>query len=308
MNKIDFTRLSQPVSNALDTDYMDIYRQVTGNPDRDLIADNIKCHIAIKTSDNPDPASVDVQPKIVSLRIHCNNDYIVAKRCDLQGNVIHYYSGIIGEPAVSMARQSVNMIMSSLTEGDEPLPPPPPVDESVTVTINYLDELEQPIRASVEQKYKKGSNVVINPLSIDNYTHTRTELDGETVQNVEINNISADAVVNFYYQAVTNITSIRMLVYGDYTKDSGDYAYGWHLYASISVLLANGNTLKLASNKFNHEEMGIIEIKKGDKFRDNLDNWHIITDELTRVDDGYIITFADTQEPSDYYVTHWYEV
>ena len=310
---IDFTQISEPISNSLDTDYIDIYRQIDESPERDLYAENVKCHIAITTTDNPDPNSVDVQPIITSLRIHCgtwvdlkNNDYIIAKKCDLNGNVLHYYSGIIGEPAVSMARQSVNMIMSSLQEGDKPIPPPPPIDESVSVFVNYLDELEQPIRESSEQKYKKGSNVVANPLELENYTLNKIELNGETVQTAEIDNIQENAVVNFIYQAISNITSIRPLVYGDYVKDNGTYAYGLHLYAPISVLSVDGNTLKLASNKFYHEEIGIIELIKGDKFRDNLENWHIITTEPLQVNDGYIITFDDTEEPENYYVTHWY--
>lgn len=314
MNKVDFTQLSEPINNALDTDYIDIYRQINETPERDLLYSNVKCHIAIKTTDNPNPENVDVQPIITSLRIHCgtwvdlkNNDYIIAKKCDLNSNVLHYYSGIIGEPAVSMARQSVNMIMSSLNEGDEPIPPPPPIDESVSVFVNYLDELGEPIRETIEQQYKKGSDVIINPLNIENYALTRIELDGETVQKVEINDIQENAIVNFYYQSVITITNIRPLIYGDYIKDNGTYAYGLHLYAPISVLSVDGNTLKLASNKYNHEEIGIIEIVKGDKFRDNLDNWHIITANPVRVNDGYTITFSDTTEPSDYYVTHWYD-
>ena len=310
---VDFTKISEPVSSWLDTDYIDIYRQIDESPKRDLLYSNVKCHIAIKTTDNPNPDNVDVQPIITSLRIHTgtwvdlkNNDYVIAKKCDLNSNVLHYYSGIIGEPAVSMARQSVNMEMSTLKQGDEPIPPPPPIEDSVSVFINYLDELEQPIRESVEQEYKKGDTVIINPLNIDNYSLTKIELNGEIVQTAQIDDIEENAVVNFYYQATTAIINIRMLVYGDYIKDNGTYAYGLHLYAPISVLSADTNTIKLASNKFNHEELGIIEIVEGDKFRDNLDNWHIITSNPVKVDDGYIITFTDT-EPVDAYVCHWYD-
>lgn len=309
---VDFTQISEPVSNALDTDYIDIYRQIDESPERDLLYSNVKCHIAIKTTDNPNPENVDVQPIITSLRIHCgtwvdlkNNDYVIAKKCDLHSNVLHYYSGIIGEPAVSMSRQSVNMEMSTLKQGDEPIPPPPPIEDSVSVIINCFDELEQPIKESIEQDYKKGTDVVINPLTFDNYSLVRTEVNGETVQTAEINDIQENAIVNFYYQSVTTITNIRMLVYGDYIKDNGTYGYGFHLYAPINVLDSVTNTLKLASNKFNHEEIGTIEIKKGDKFRDNLDNWHIITSTPVKVDDDYIIIFTDT-EPVEAYVTHWY--
>lgn len=308
---IDFTRLSAPISNALDSDYIDIYRQFEDNPERDLFASNVKCHISIKTSDNPNPENVDVQPIITSLRIHCdtsvdlqNNDYIIAKKCDLLGNALHYYAGIIGEPAVSMARQFVNMQMSSLKQSDEPIPPPP-ADESVSIIINYYNEVGEPIYDSVVQEYKKGSDVIINPLTIDNYTLVGIEVNDETVEEAVINNIQEDAQVNFYYEISVDITSIRVLVNGDYIKDNGAYAYGLHLYAPISVLsVINSTSLKLASNKFYHEEMGNIEIKKDTKFRDNLENWHIVT-AVEQVENGYLITFADTQAV-ECYVTHWY--
>lgn len=310
---VDFTKISQPISDALDTDYIDVYRQIDKSPERDLYATNIKCHIAIKTTDNSNPDNVDVQPVITSLRIHCgtwvdlkNNDYIIAKRCDLNGNVLHYYSGIIGEPAVSMARQSVNMIMSSLKQDDKPIPPPPPIEESVIVVINYLDEIDEPLHNSVTENYKRGTHVIIEPLNFDNYELIRTELNGENVEIVDIEDIHENSVVNFFYEPITGINSIRMLVNGDYVKDNGQFAYGLHLYAPINVLSANGNTLKLASNKFNHEEMGIIEIRKNDKFIDNFENWHIITLNPEKVNDGYIITFTDT-EPIQAYVCHWYD-
>lgn len=315
MSKIDFTRLSQPISNALDTDYIDIYRQVEGNPERDLLYSNVPCHIAIKTSDNADPSRVDTQPIITSLRIHCgtwvdlkNNDYIVAKKCDLNGNILNYYEGIIGEPATSMARQFVDMAMSSERKGDDPEPVPPPEGESVNITINYLDELKQPIKESIIQNYRKGDNVRIQPINIDNYNISSIELDGQEVENVVIDDIQENHMVDFYYQAITFINSIRVLVNGDYTRDDGTYAYGLHLYAPIPILsIESANSLKLASNKFYHEEMGTITIGINTKFRDNLNNWHIITAEPVKVDDGYIITFADT-EAVECYETHWYGV
>ena len=314
MNKIDFTKIAAPISDALDTDFMDIYRQLDNDPERDLYASNVKCHIAIKTSDNPDPSSVDVQPIITSLRIHCpnwvdlkNNDYIVAKKCDLNGNILNYYEGIIGEPATSMARQSVTLAMKSDKKEQEPEPAPVPQDESVNVIISYLDENNKSIADNVTQSYREGETVTIKALSIDNYTPVRAELDNQEIQGdtVTIVDIQGDDyILKFYYQAITNITSIRILVNGDYTKDNGTLAYGLHLYAPISVLTANGNILKLASNKFNHDEIGTITIKTGDKFRDNLENWHIITD-ITQVDDGYVVTFADTQAVQAY-ICHWY--
>ena len=264
---IDFTQLASPISQAFDTDFMDVYRQVEGSPDRDLIIINAPCHIAIKTTDNADPTSVDVQPIITSLRLHFdnsikvkNNDYIIAKKCDTKGNVFHYYAGIVGEPAVSMARQSVTMQMSSLKEQDEPpTPPPVPIDESIDIIINYLNFSEQEIKPSTTQKVKLNSRAVIEPLQIDNYYLDRVTLNGElvptgevTIENVEDENY----VINFYYQSESEIKSIRPLVNGYYTMDNGNVKKGYHLYAEIPVLsVISTNSIKLASNKFYHEEI-----------------------------------------------------
>ena len=320
---IDFTQLTSPISKAFDTDFMDVYRQIEGNPERDIIIINAPCHIAITTSDNPNPNSVDVQPIITSLRIHFdnsikvkNNDYIVAKKTDTKGNILHYYSGIVGEPAVSMARQSVNMQMSTLKESDEPpTPPPVPPEESVDIYINYLDDNEENIKPSEIQKAKIGTTAIIQPKEIENYLLNRVKLNGELVATgeVEIENIENEQyTINFYYQSETEIKTIRPLVNGYYTMDNGNVKSGYHLYAEIPVLnVLSENSIKLSSNEFYHEEIGIIRFgtketaETCNKFRDNLDNWHIITSVPEMVEDGYIITFADTA-PVEAYVTHWY--
>lgn len=312
VSKVDFTRLATPISNALDTDYMDIKRQVKDSPELDLIYSNIPCHIAIKSSDNADPSSVDVQPIITSLRIHCgtwvdlkNNDYVIAKKCDLSGNILNYYEGRIGEPATSMARQFVDMAMSSARKGDDPEPVPPPEDESVNVVVNYLDETGEPIAESVTQTSRIGSEVRVLPITLDNYSVARIEVNGQEVTEATIENIQENSTVDFYYQAVTGITSIRILVNGDYTRDDGVLAYGLHLYKPISVISVDGNNIKLGNIKFYHDDIGNITIKLDTKFKDNLNNWHIITANPVKVDDGYIITFTDT-EPVEAYECHWY--
>ena len=312
-NKIDFTKIAEPVSNALDTDFMDIYRQVEDNPERDLLYSNVPCHIAIKSSDNANPETVDVKPIIVSLRIHCgtwvdikNNDYIVAKKCDLNGNVLNYYEGVIGEPATSMARQFVDMKMSSAQKGEEP--EPVPTENKVDVTINYFDDDNQKVKESIIQSFRIGDNVVIKPSEINNYSFSYGRLNGETVigDEIRIDNIKDEKyIVDFYYEQVITIKSIRILVNGDYTKDNGIFAYGLHLYAPINVISSNNNSLVLANNTFEHEDMGIITIKKDDKFKDNFGNWHIIT-AINPVNNRYNVEFTDTQ-PVQAYETHWYD-
>lgn len=320
---VDFTKLTNPISKAFDSDFMDIYRNVDLSPERELLYENVPCHIAIKTTDNADPNSVDVQPIITSLAIHCNtyvdiknNDYIVVKKTDTKGNPLHYYSGIIGEPAVSMARQSVNMQMSSLQESETP-PTPPPAEEGVTVTISYLKEDNTKLREDLEQKVAIGSKITVKPLVFDNYKVYRIVVNGDDINltnEVVIEQAEdTDYSIEFYYEEVVNIISIRPLVNGYYTMDNGNVKNGYHLYSEIPVLeVIDENRIKLASDKFYHDEIGTIALSNKltnssvNKFRDNLENWHIIVANPAKVEDGYIITYQNT-EPVDCYVTHWYD-
>ena len=321
---VDFTQLANPISKAFDSDFIDVYRDVKETAGRELLYENVPCHIAIKTTDNADPTSVDVQPIIKSLAIHCNNfvdlknnDYIVAKKTDTKGNALHYYSGLIGEPSVSMARQYVNMRMETLKPTDEP-PTPPPAPDGILITINYLTEDDIELRDSVEQYASVGSKLTVKPLIIDNYKINRIVVNGTdinstkevVIEELEDNDYSID----FYYQEIQGIEYIRPLVNGYYTKDNGNVKSGYHLYAKIPVLdVINENSIKLKSDRFEHEEIGTIRFAKEEikgktcnKFIDNFDNWHIITANPEKVNDGYIITFDDT-EPVDAYITHWYD-
>lgn len=124
LKKIDFTAIGR-ASEVFDTDAMDIGRRmlielpdgskVETNPEIPLYKD-VPCHIDFNTTDNPDTSTVDVRPIIISITLHCstavdlkNGDLIYAKRLDPQGNIMHVYRGIIGEPAMSQARQSALM-------------------------------------------------------------------------------------------------------------------------------------------------------------------------------------------------------
>lgn len=315
---INFALMSNAISGAFDSDYIDIYRQVEGSPERDLLYENVRCHIAIKSSDNPDPLSVDVQPIIKSLAIHManwidiqNNDYIVAKKTDTKGNVLHYYSGTVGYPSVSMARKSVNMIMNTLKQ-DEPITPTPiPEDEAGTVNIKFLNDVtSEEIRNKVTQKYKVGTDVTITPLEIENFEAVRAELNDEIQETttIQINNIQKESyMINYYYNPTTNLTYIRPLVNGIFVKDDGKVSDGYHFYKKIPITgLINENTIKIPDIYINHEEEGEIVLRQGSIFIDNLGNWHIITSEPQELTDGYIIEFEDT-EPFEAVITHWYD-
>lgn len=128
MAGFNFGQIGDIVSSIMDTDLIDIGRRMeiknpdgsTGETDpTDPIYLNVACHIAFNTADNPNAASIDTAPVIVSITIHCplyvdlqNNDYVYAHKCDYQGNILETYTGVVGFHRVDQSRQSVQMAMS----------------------------------------------------------------------------------------------------------------------------------------------------------------------------------------------------
>jgi len=128
MQKINFEPIGEAVK-AFDTDKMTIYRRMeTQNPDGTTgetpqnvpLYQDVACHIAFISSDNPDSATAETQPIIVGIRIHCglevdlqNGDYVIANKLSNNGEVLETYSGIIGEPTVTQSRKSAEMKMET---------------------------------------------------------------------------------------------------------------------------------------------------------------------------------------------------
>lgn len=126
MAGFDFGKISEIISRYFDTASMDIGRnvkiQMPNGTWREQLIDpyipNIPCHIDFNTTDNPNPASVDTQPIIVSITIRCpiyvdlqNGDFITARQLDSSGNVLETYKGTIGMPRTEQSRKSAVMEM-----------------------------------------------------------------------------------------------------------------------------------------------------------------------------------------------------
>ena len=125
--KINFEPIGEAM-RAFDTDLMNISRKTpVVNPDGTTgetnvntpLYSNVPCHIAFIEGDNPNPETIDTNPVIVGIEIHCglevdlqNNDYITAKKMADDGKtVLETYSGIIGFPSTSQSRKSAIMRM-----------------------------------------------------------------------------------------------------------------------------------------------------------------------------------------------------
>lgn len=316
---INFGAMSETIHNFLDSDYIDIFRKSADSAKREEIYSNISCHIAIKTADNPDPNSVDTKPIVTSLVIHMptwvdikNDDYVIAKKMNISGEILALYSGTVGYPAVSMARQSVNMLMETL-EVTEPVTPVPPQNKS-QVVISYLNvDNDEKIKSDLIQTVEQGVSVNFFPPSINNYELNKSVLDGQEMPlgAITIENPTAEGhTIQFLYKAVSIISSFKVLVNGLYTKDNGTLGSGYHLYKSIPIVSVSDGIWQISVNKFEHDEIGIVNITEGTKVKDNLGNWHIVTSNPQKVGDYYMCEIADyepTEAEQNAYETHWYE-
>lgn len=314
---VNFSIIADKIHKAFDSDYIDIYRDIDNVAGRDELYTNIACHVAIKTADNAEPNNVDVQPIVVALSIHMptwvdirNGDYVIVKKMGENGQALHYYSGIVGEPAVSMARQFVQMKMETL-KVTEPITPAPPLNKS-TISISYFDTNDEKIKNDTTQAVEVGKSAFISPANINNYELIKSLLDGLEMPlgTIYIDEVEdKDYEVSFVYDLITGLNYIKPLVFGNYTKDNGGLAFGYHLYSKIDIISVNNDKMIISDKFINHEEIGTIQLKLGSKFKTNLGDWIIATSDLEQVDNGFefsFIPYTPTEEEEKAYETNWY--
>lgn len=259
----DFGRISDVISKVVDTDYIDIQRDVGGSLQE--VYSNIPCHVAYSSVDNPDPNSVDIKPIIQSLTIHVqnwvdvrNNDFIIAKKVGSDGKLIAVYSGRCGNPVVSQGRKKILVTMSA-TEPEEPTPLPP--KKSVIVTVLCVSGADEIKKTEIEAE--AGEPLLVMPPEIDGYSVLDCWIDGEQQDGSEayIDEVSSEGnTVLFTYATASNPMYFRFLVNGLYTKDDGGLAKGWHQYkkTGIDSIVFVGETYTITSNDVNyvHEDNG----------------------------------------------------
>lgn len=315
---INFEIIGKKIHKFFDSDLMDIKRNGIE------IYSNIPCNIQINSADNPDPTAIDVTPIISSLTIHMdnyvdiqNNDYIIAKRMSHNKEILEVYRGVCGFPSVWQSRKSVTMAMNTLSNDGE-VTPPPPLEQSI-ITINYKDLQNEVIKPETSKIAEVGKQVDIFPPAIDGYTLKNSYLDGELQADLTIIIPEAKAEghnVLFEYETTQDITYLRILVNGVYTKDNGSLGYGYHLYKKIpilSVIGSNGNyVLKTSVNKVLHDDNGELKLTKGTKLKlYNSKEWVEIVSEATAVTDGYEFetqAYTPTEAEENAVETNWYEV
>lgn len=320
MSGFNFGQIGNIMSELFDSDFLDIKRDVGSNLQE--FYSNIPCHIAFASIDNPDPTTVDTKPIIQSINVHMplwvdiqNNDFIVAKRMDSEGNLLKTYSGRCGNPIVSEGRQKVLMTMSA-TEPVDPTPVPP--KNPAIIKINYLSNGIS-IQDSIEKTVEVGSSFSITAPVIEGYSAEYCVVDGEKQESavVYIADVKdVEHTIDFVYTVSEMPNMIRFLVNGLYTKDDGTLANGYHQYKKIDIdsISESEGTFTITCDNVNwvHEDNGkSLSIKAGAKLVLIPRNIFVQVDEIIGVENNKVTftatEFTPTETEKDSYVTGWYD-
>lgn len=320
MSGFNFGQIGNIMSELFDSDFIDIKRD--NGSDLQEVYSNIPCHIAFNSTDNPDPTSVDTKPIIQSINVHMplwvdikNNDFLIAKRMDSEGNLLKTYSGRCGNPIVSEGRQKVLMTMSA-TESEESTPVPP--KNPAIIKINYLSNGTS-IQDSIEKQVEVGTVFSMNAPLIEGYSAEYCIIDGVRQESATVYIADVKEVgntIDFVYTVSETPNMARFLVNGLYTKDDGSLSNGWHQYKKIdidSISESEGTfTITCDNVKWTHEDNGkSLSIKVGAKLVLIPRNLFVKVDEIISVSNDKITftasEYTPTQDELNSYVTGWYD-
>lgn len=318
MSGFNFGQIGNIISELFDTDYADIKRDSDGRLQE--VYSNILCHVAFSSVDNPNPETVDVKPIIQSLNVHFplwvdvkNNDFIVAKRMDNDGNLLTVYSGRCGNPIVSQGRKKVLVTMSA-TESETPTPVPP--KNPVNISIEYVSN-DVHIQDSSVFEIEKGDNFTLSAPLIDNYSAVDCEIDNvlQGSTTAIINDVQEEHTVKFLYESSSVSNGFRFLVNGLYTRNDGKLANGYHLYKKIDIDSISENegvyTVVCDNIKLEHEDNGKeLSIKKGVNVVLVPNDVFVVVNNVTDLSNGKIefeaVRFTPTEDEQGAYVCDWY--
>ena len=319
MSGFNFGQIGNIMSEMFDTDYVDIKRDVSSQLQE--VYSNIPCHIAFASTDNPDPTTVDIKPIIQSLNVHFplwvdvkNNDFIIAKRMDNDGNLLEVYSGRCGNPIVSQGRQKVSVAMSA-TESENATPVPP--KNPINITIEYFSNDVQ-IQDSTSFEIEQGDNFSLSAPLIENYSAVDCEIDGELqgATTAIISDVESEHTVRFIYESSSVSDGFRFLVKGLYTKNDGSLANGYHLYKKIDIDSISENdfeyTITCDNVSIEHEDNGkTLSVKKGVKMVLVPTDVFVIVTSVSDLGNGKIEfnaeQFTPTEDEINAYLTGWYD-
>lgn len=313
MKGFNFQQIADTITQYVDTDYIDIKRNIDGVLTE--VYSNVLCHIAYKQIDNPNPETVDINPIIQTLTIHCmnyvdirNEDFIIAKKTDIDGNIIAVYKGRCGNPSVSQGRKKVVVTNIGTDVGLDEVTPNPPTDP-VSLTVSFVTE-DGTVLNTYTKNIQVGSSLIINPSEFEGYAVSECYINDELNDGTSVNISSIEHknyTVKFVYVSNTSISYIKYLLEGLYTKDDGSYDYGKYLYKKIDIdeysLEDDEYIIKCTDHTMIHEDTGsVINWKVGMKIKVYTEGLWL---EITEVNDDEIHAVPADEEEA--YETRWYD-
>lgn len=320
MSGFNFGQIGEILSKYMDTDYVDIKRDISGSLQE--IYSNIPCHASFKNTDNPNPETVDIKPIIQSIEVHLsnwvdvqNNDYLVVKKMSNDNQVLETYSGRCGNPVVEQSRKKVLMTMSS-SGSDIPTPPPP--TNPVNIIISFISDGVE-IKKSITEQIERGVEFRKVAPVIENYNPVDVVIDGESkgITIAIINEAINDKYqVQFIYESAIKANGYRFLVNGLYTTDEGALASGYHLFKKIDAEIIDVQedvyTVISKDVKLYHPDMGkLLFVENGIKLVLVPDRIFTIVIDKTIREDGNIEfkcqSYIPTEEEIEAYTTGWYD-
>jgi len=228
-------RFGANLQDRMSTSYMDVRRQV-GATIREVYS-NIVVHAARRNIDNPDPQAVSSVPVIMSLSINMpietdvrNGDILIIKRVDERGQITDAWRGVAGDPYTTNSRKRLFMDMSALARDNiiddvtpPPLPDEPDEGEYSEITINFADDVGNPIRAAIVTKHLVGKEVTIEALEIHGWIFTRTEWRGETynIDSITFTPTDPEYSVSFVYDRVATPVYLRPFANSRFRQSDG---------------------------------------------------------------------------------------
>lgn len=319
MKGFNFGQIGSIISSYMDTDYIDIKRNVSG--ELQTVYTNVPCHVTYKSSDNADPYSISTKPILMTIEIHMdvsidvrNDDYIVIKKVSNDNFILETYSGRCGDPVVDQARKKVLVTMSADDSTEpEPLPPVNPA----TVTIKCVSQEGLTLQADTQLFVDRDKSTVIYPPTIDEYVVVEAYLDDalQDSVNVEIEKVDKDLYeIKFVYEASAQLSYLRLLLNGLYTKDNGSLDNGYYLYKKIPfsvVEVTNTYRLRIDNTPIYQEDTGErIKIDTGTKAVLFAGYIFAQVQNVETLIDSYILTlmpYTPTSEEKNAYLTEWYD-
>lgn len=315
----DFGKIGKTISRIMDSDYIDIKRDISGKLQE--VYTNIPCHVSYASTDNPDPTSVDTKPIIQSLTVHLqnwvdvrNNDFIIAKKVDSNGNIATVYSGRCGNPVVSQSRKKISMQMNG-TESETPTPIPP--KDSAIISIKFISD-DTEIQDEQTLTTEIGKPFDLEAPTIEGFSAAECYINDvfQEGTNAHIDEVTENAEIRFVYSVSEIPQFFRFLVNGLYTKDDGSLASGWHLYKKYmieSVSSSDGtHTITCEDISDIHEDGGqILKIESGARLVLIPGNVFVEVTEIISKDGGsvtfYAVQFEPTENERNAYVCGYYD-